>query len=174
MDHQPFETWILEDQSLTLEQKRKMDAHLRTCSSCLALTEVNLALKSVKMTSPAAGFTDRFKLRLETKKQDLRQRNIWGFIVLTFSVIGILIWISWPVIQDLFRSPFNYLASWISSMVVFWASLQAIVRAGIVLLKVVPGFVPTYIWTVILFAAGGVSLAWIVSLMKLTKGPQGV
>jgi hypothetical protein len=66
------------------------------------------------------------------------------------------------------------LTSWITSLVAFWTSLQAIFRAGMVLFKVVPGFVPGYIWAVILFAAGAWSLVWVVSLMKFTKYPQGV
>jgi len=42
------------------------------------------------------------------------------------------------------------------------------------LFKVAPGFVPAYIWVVILFATGGWSVVWVVSLMKFTKVKQGV
>ncbi|MFA5873028.1 MAG: hypothetical protein WC832_03605 [Anaerolineales bacterium] len=174
MDHQPFENWLLDNQPLTTDQKRQLNTHLRTCSSCAALAEVNLALKSVRVAAPAAGFADRFQVRLVAKKQALRRRNFWGFVVLTLSVLGLFGWVSWPVLKDLIQSPVNLLASWISSLVSFWASLQAIFRAGMVLFKVVPGFVPAYIWAVILFAAGGWSLVWVVSLMKFTKYPQGV
>lgn len=174
MDHRPFEDWLLDNQPLTTDQKRQLNTHLRTCSSCAALAEVNLALKSVRVAAPAAGFADRFQVRLVAKKQALRRRNFWGFVVLTLSVLGLFGWVSWPVLKDLIQSPVNLLASWISSLVSFWASLQAIFRAGMVLFKVVPGFVPAYIWAVILFAAGGWSLVWVVSLMKFTKYPQGV
>jgi hypothetical protein len=61
-----------------------------------------------------------------------------------------------------------------ASLVSFWAALQGILRAGIVLFKVVPGFVPAYIWAVILFGAGAWSLVWVASLIKFTKYPQGV
>jgi hypothetical protein len=174
MDHRPFEDWLLETQPLTNDQKHQLNAHLRACPSCTALAEVNLALKSVKVAAPAAGFTNRFQVRLAARKQALRWRNFWGFSLLTLSVLGLLGWVSWPVLKDLIHSPVNLLASWISSLVSFWASLQAIFRAGMVLFKVVPGFVPVYIWAVILFAAGGFSLVWVVSLMKFTKYPQGV
>jgi len=174
MDHRPFEDWLLDNQHLTTDQKRQLNTHLQTCSSCTALMEVNLALKSVKVAAPAAGFADRFQVRLAAKKQALRRRNFWGFVLLTLSVLGLFAWVSWPVLKDLIQSPVNLLASWISSLVSFWASLQAIFRAGMVLFKVVPGFVPAYIWAVILFAAGGWSLVWVVSLMKYTKYPQGV
>jgi hypothetical protein len=174
MDHQPFEEWLLSGEPLTTEQKRQLDGHLRKCSSCAVLTEVNLVLKSVRMAEPAAGFQERFGVRLAQKKQALRQRNIWGFIILGISVPVLFAGLSWPVLKELFMSPVNMLVSWISSLVLFWASLQAIVRAGIVLFKVVPGFVPSYIWMVVLFSAGTISLAWILSLMKFTKIPRGV
>jgi hypothetical protein len=174
MDHRPFEDWLLEDQSLTKDQKHQLNTHLRTCASCAALAEVNLALKSVKQAAPAQGFTDRFQLRLAARKQALRRRNVWGFIVLTLSVLGLLGWIAWPVLEDLIQSPVDLVASWMTTVVSFVASLQALFQAGMVLFKVVPGFVPTYIWAVILFAAGGWSMVWVVSLVKFTKIPQGV
>ncbi len=173
MDHRPFEDWLMDNQALTPDEKQQLNSHLRTCTSCTALADVNLALKSVRMAEPEAGFVDRFQVRLAARKQAMRRRNFWGFVVLTLSTLGLSGWIAWPVLKELFQSPVNLLASWMASLVSFWASLQAILRAGMVLFKVVPGFVPVYIWTVILFAAGGWSLVWIVSLMKITRR-QGV
>jgi hypothetical protein len=174
MDHRPFEDWLLEDQTLTNDQKRQLNTHLRTCSSCTALAGVNLALKSARLAAPAEGFTDRFQVRLAARKQALRRRNIWGFMLLTLSVLSLLVWVAWPVLKELVQSPVNLLASWMAALVSLVASLQAILRAGMVLFKVVPGFVPIYIWAVILFAAGGWSMVWVASLIKLTKIPQGV
>ena len=174
MDHRPFEDWLLEDQPLTIDQKRQLTTHLQACSACTALSEVNLALRSVRVVMPAAGFSNRFQVRLAARKQALRRRNFWGFLLLTMSVLGLLVWVAWPLLKDLVQSPVNLLSSWMASLVSFWVSLQALFRAGVVLFKVVPGFVPAYIWMVILFAAGGWSLVWVLSLMKFTKYPQGV
>ncbi|HEX7620009.1 MAG TPA: hypothetical protein VF359_02285 [Anaerolineales bacterium] len=174
MDHRPFEDWLLENPPLTNDQKRQLNAHLQTCSSCSALVEVNLVLKSVRLAEPAVGFADRFQVRLAAKKMALRQRNFWGFAILSLSVVGIFAWVSWPMIKNLIQSPVNLLASWISSLVSLLDSLQALFRAGMVLFKVVPGFVPAYIWAVILFGAGAWSLVWVASLIKFTKYPQGV
>jgi len=174
MDHRPFEDWFLEEKVLAADEKRQLNLHLRTCSSCTALAEVDLALKSARAAEPAAGFAERFQVRLVARKKTLRQRNFWGFLVLIVSVLSLLVWLSWPVINDMIQSPVNWLASWLSSLLSFWAALQAMLHAGVVLFKVVPSFVPAYIWTVILFAAGGWSLLWVFSLMKLTKIPQGV
>ncbi len=174
MDHRPFEDWLLDNQLLTIDQKRQLNTHLQVCTSCTTLAEVNLALKSVKLAEPTAGFVNRFQVKIEARKSALRIRNIWGFVILSLIVGGLFTWVSWPVLQDLVHSPVNLLATWVSSLVSFWASLQAILRAGMVLFKVVPGFVPAYIWAVILFAAGAWSLVWVASLIKFTKYPQGV
>ena len=174
MDHRPFEDWLLDNQTLNPEQEHQLNAHLRTCSSCTAIAEVNLALNSVREVAPAAGFSDRFQVRLAANKQALRWRNIWGFLILTLSALGILVWAAWPILKDLILSPVNLLASWISSLASFWAAIQAITRTGVMLFKVVPGFVPVYVWMAILIAAGVWCVVWVVSLIQLTKVSQGV
>jgi hypothetical protein len=174
MDHRPFEDWLVDNQTLTVDQKRQLNAHLQECSSCTSLAEVNLALKSVRLAEPEAGFVDRFQLRLAARKTAQRRRNFWGFFILTVSVGGLFSWVTWPVLQDLVQSPVNLLSTSFSSLVLFWASLQAILRAGMVLFKVVPGFVPAYIWALILFTGGALSVVWVASLIKFTKNPQGV
>jgi len=174
MDHRPFEDWLLENQPLTSDQQRLLNSHLRECSSCAALTEVDLALKSARLVEPAVGFTDRFRVKLESRKQVLRWRNFWGFALLTVGVLGIIVWGSLPVLRELIHSPIAFLSSWGASLVSFWSSIVAILRAGMVLFKVAPGFVPAYVWAVILISAGGSSMLWVVSLMKFTKVPQGV
>ena len=173
MDHRPFEDWLLDNQTITTEQKRQLNTHLRDCSSCTAIAEVNLALNSVREMAPVGGFTDRFQVRLEAKKKALQRRKYWGFLVLTMSTLGILGWFAWPIIKDLIQSPINLLASWITSLASLWAAIQAITRTGAVLFKVVPGFIPGFIWMAILVAAVGWSLVWVVSLVKLTKLSQG-
>jgi hypothetical protein len=174
MDHRPFEDWLLDNQTLTNDQKRQLNSHLAGCTSCTALAEVNLALKSVRLAEPAAGFTDRFQVKLADRKMAIRRRNFWGFAILSLSVGGLFTWVTWPVLQDLVHSPVNLIGAWVSSLVSFWGSLQAILQAGMVLFKVVPGFVPTYIWAIVLFGAGAWSLVWVASLIKFTKFPQGV
>jgi hypothetical protein len=174
MDHRPFEDWLLNNQTLDASEKRQLDAHLRVCASCAALAEVNLALKSVTMAAPAAGFTDRFQVKLAVRKQALRRRNFWGFMLLFLSVMSVLTLIAWPVIASLQRSPVDLLASLLGGLLSFWAALNAMAHAGLLLFRIVPGFIPAYIWTIMLFAACGWSLLWVFSLIKFTKFPQGV
>ena len=173
MDHRPFEDWLLNAQTLSTNEKQLLDNHLQGCSSCTALAEVNLALKSAKMAAPAAGFAERFQVRLEEQKKALHRRNFWGFLLLTFSVLSGLVWTAWPVIKSLVQSPVDLLAAWLSTVVSIWSSVEALFQGGRVILKVLPGFIPVYVWIVVLLAAGGWSLLWVFSLMKFTKITQG-
>jgi hypothetical protein len=174
MDHQPFETWLLADEPLTPQQKHELQEHVKTCPACTAIAEVNVALKSVRMAAPAEGFTDRFQARLAARKVAQRRRNFWGFFILGLSVVSILVWIAWPVLSIAFESPVNLLASWLSTLISIWVTLQAMFHTGSVVFNVLPGFVPTYAWGFILFAAAAWCVIWVFSLLKLTKLQQGV
>jgi hypothetical protein len=169
MNHQPFEDWLLANEPLTTGQKSELQSHLRTCTSCSALAEVNMALRSVQQAAPAAGFADRFHVRLEAGKRALRRRNIWGFLLLTLAVIGILLWIAWPVLSPVIQSPVNTLAPWLSYLIALWTSLQAMGHVSKLFFEVVPGFVPPVLWLAVVLGAGGWGLLWIVSLMKITR-----
>ncbi len=173
MDHRPFEDWLLNNQTLSIDEQRQLNTHLQECSSCSALAEVNLALKSVKMAAPAQGFAGRFQMRLEAQKKALRRRNFWGFLLLTCSVFTGLVVTIWPVLKSLAHSPVDMLASWLSTVVSIWASVEALFQGGRVILKVLPGFIPVYVWIVVLLVAGGWSLLWVFSLLKFTKITQG-
>jgi hypothetical protein len=173
MDHRPFEDWLLNNQTLSASENQQLNTHLQGCSSCSAMAEVNLALKSVKMAAPAAGFAERFRVRLEAQKQAVRRRNLWGLLVLTCSVTCGLVWTLWPVLKSLIQSPLDWLTAFLSTAVSFWASLEALFQGGRVILKVLPSFIPVYIWIVVLLVAGGWSLLWVFSLVKFTKISQG-
>ncbi|KAF0106174.1 MAG: hypothetical protein FD146_2763 [Anaerolineaceae bacterium] len=174
MNHRPFEDWLLTHEPLSAQQKRELTAHLHSCRSCSALAEVDLAFRAARQAGPAGGFADRFQVRLEARKQALRRRNIWGFLLLTLAVIGVLLWIGWPALASFFQSPVNTLASWLSYLIALWTSLQAMGQVSRLFFDVLPGFVPPLAWTVILLGAAGWGLLWVVSLMKFSRIPQGV
>jgi hypothetical protein len=174
MNHRPFEDWLLNQDPLTPAQKCELQEHLQTCSSCSALVEVDVALKSVRQAAPAAGFADRFQVRLAAQRKMLKRRNVLGFFILTLCVVGILTWLAWPVLREVFESPVAFLASWLSYFVSLWVSIQAMGQVSELFLRIMPTFVPPVVWIVVLLGAGGWCLVWVLSLMKITKVPQGV
>ena len=78
MDHQPFEDWLLNAETLDPRQREELNAHLQGCRACSALSAVDHALQTARQVEPRRGFVNRFQLRLAGNKQGLRRRNALG------------------------------------------------------------------------------------------------
>ena len=174
MNHRPFEDWLLNDMLITTEQKRELDAHLRTCSYCNALSETGMVLRSVKTASPAAGFIMRFQAHLAVRKLADRRRKFWGAILFTLGGLALLTWLTMPYLVTFFASP----ATWISTLVEWGifliTTLQALTQAGSVVLDVISGLLSPFAWMVLLSSFAGISLLWSVSIWRFSRVPQGV
>ena len=105
MNHRPFETWLLDNQPLTPEEKRGLQIHLQECVHCTALAEVNLELRSVKMVSPAAGFTARFQQRLKVQRLREQRNRLVGVMILAFGGLGLTAWFVAPYVLGFLGSP---------------------------------------------------------------------
>lgn len=173
MNHRPFEDWLLDDMSITPEQKRELDLHVRTCAYCAALVETGIALKSVRKASPRAGFSARFQNRLATRRAAERRRRYLGSVLFTAGGFGLLLWLASPLLLSFFSAP----ATWIS-VAVEWAvyiitTVQALGQAGSVLLKVVPDFLSPFAWMILVSTLAGISLLWTISIWRFVRVPRG-
>jgi len=173
MNHQPFEDWLLDDKSINREERLALQEHLRDCTSCAALSEVNLALRGAWMASPAAGFTDRFQVRLATERKARRIRQGVGFTFLVLGALGILLWVSWPLLAAAVQSPSGVLSDLLMYLSRLFLNLRAFSQALSVIWDVLPSFIPSYVWVIIFSAFSGLGLLWVASLRKFTRIPQG-
>ncbi|MEN9563582.1 MAG: hypothetical protein RIR73_1826 [Chloroflexota bacterium] len=174
MNHQPFETWLLDDKVLTLTEKRELDSHLRECRTCTALAETGFALRVARVTSPAPGFALRFQQKLAAQKLAEQRRHLWGLIILIISGVGLLGWLLAPVLTAIAKSPVEWLISAAGIFLFVFTSLQAFGEVITVMLRMLPDFLPPYMWMVILSGLAGVGLLWAVSIWRLARRPQGV
>ncbi|MBI2333084.1 MAG: hypothetical protein HYU84_13165 [Chloroflexi bacterium] len=174
MNHQPFETWLLDDKALNLTEKRELDSHLRECKTCSALAETGLALRSARVVSPARGFAMRFQQKLAAQKLAEQRRRLWGLIVLVVSGVGLLGWLLAPVLISIANSPVEWLVSAAGIFLFVFTSLQAFGEIVSVMLRVLPDFLPPYMWMVILSGLAGMGLLWAVSIWRLSRRLQGV
>lgn len=174
MNHRPFEDWLLADQPLTPEQKRELQAHLRTCDSCTAMAEVNLALRSARTVAPAAGFSSRWQARLVVEQKLQRRRQVVGSTILALAGAGLLVWLAAPVVAAFLASPAQWIVNLVGYLLFVMTSLEALGEAVGVMARVVPDFVPSYVWLVLISALGGMGLLWVVSLWRFTRVPQNV
>ena len=174
MNHQPFEEWLLNDMPITHEQKRDLDLHVRTCTYCSALAETGVALKSVKKVSPQGGLSTPFQARLAARKLVERRRRIWGTVLFTFGGLGMLMWLSSPILASFLSSPATWIAALVQWIVFVLTTVQALAQAGSVFLRIIPDFLSPFAWMVILSAVAGVSLLWSVSIWRFVRVPRGV
>ena len=174
MNHQPFEEWLLNDKNLTSAEKRELDLHLRTCTHCTALSATGLALRSANVVAPASGFAMRFQQRLAAQKIAERRRRLWGVLVLVLSGATLLAWFAAPVIYAFIASPAEWITAVVGYFLFFTSSIQALTEVIAVLFRILPDFVPPYMWMVLVSALAGLGLLWTISIWQFSRAPQGV
>lgn len=81
MSHQPFETWLLDQESLSTEERRNLRTHLESCKQCQRLEqkwlEVHQELRARRMVAPAPGFTQRWKSGLAERRAREQRKQAW-------------------------------------------------------------------------------------------------
>jgi hypothetical protein len=173
MNHRPFEDWLLEDQPLDPTQKRDLDAHLRTCETCRAIAESNLALRSARIVAPEPGFSARFQERLVLARRAQRRRTLLGTLFFSLGGLLLLALLAGPFLVSLIGSPADWIASIIQIILFVYTTSLAVAEAGSIILGVLPAFMPPFVWLVLLSILSGLGLLWSVSIWRLTRRPQG-
>jgi hypothetical protein len=174
MNHQPFEFWLLDEQPITPEQKRELQSHLKICKYCTALYETGVALHTKQMAQPTPGFTVRFKKRLAAQHVVERRRRLWGLITLVLGATALVLGLTGSTLLSIVNSPAEWLTLGIGYLLFIITSLQAVAEFGLVLLRVVPGFISPLGWMMIFSAVAGFSLLWTISIWRFTRLPRGV
>jgi hypothetical protein len=174
MNHRPFEDWLLDDEPLSPQQARELQAHVRSCPACAAIAESNLALHSARRVSPATGFTDRFRVRLEKRRREQRWRQVIGTIVLVLGGMGLVYWLAGPFILDAFNSPAAWLTAGVGYFLFVLTSFQVLGEATAILLRVVPDFISPAGWAALAAGAAGLGYLWMISIQRVARAPQGV
>jgi hypothetical protein len=172
MDHQPYETWLLDDERLTVAQERDLRSHLRDCPECAALSQANMSLRAAPMAVPPAGFVLRFQVRLAAQRRALRLRNIFGLSLILVVGLSVLFLSVPPYLVYLTSSPAQLAATWITNMVYVGVNLQDVSQNSIALMHVIASFVPAYVWGLSLVLIGGMGLLWALSTPTFARIPQ--
>jgi len=176
MNHLPFEDWLLNNTPVTPDQQRELDLHLRDCSYCSALAETGRLLNTARLAVPAGGFTTRFQARLAERKIADRRKRIWGSALFIVGGFALTLMIVQPYLSSFLASPAGWVSAIVSWLVFIGTTLFALLEAGLVILSVVPNFVPPVLWMVMLSTMAGAGLLWSISIWRFAQraNPQGV
>lgn len=80
MNHQLFESWLLEPENLESEQRQELAEHLKNCPTCrhiqYGLASLDTLLTQPAQVAPPSGFTQRFQASLESRRKQRRAQQI--------------------------------------------------------------------------------------------------
>ncbi len=169
MSHQPFETWMLDGEKLTDEDRKALIAHVESCAQCQRIQHkwqlVNRELRTHAFVAPAPGFTQRWQASLVERRAREQRRQAWraftgffgGAFALLLILAGVLVATSSPAewLAVLIRSASNSLdmAGAFFGLVRLWVSST-------------PLALNIALWMYLIFTLGLLSLGWVVALWR--------
>jgi predicted anti-sigma-YlaC factor YlaD len=87
MSHQPFETWLFEEEALEEREALALRQHLAECAACRSLgeawEEMSGLLGSSAVAAPAPGFADRWRGRLVEDRERRHRLQAWAVLGFT-------------------------------------------------------------------------------------------
>ena len=93
MNHQQFETWILQENDLEQEQQRELHLHLKDCSQCQAfyqaVHQLDHLFKIAPEPIPAPNFISQLKPLAERQERH-RNRLILGITLFVITLATII------------------------------------------------------------------------------------
>jgi hypothetical protein len=176
MGHQPYDKWIFERDELSFEQERQLSSHLAECQRCQtmasALAQVDRLFEAEPMAAPVAGFTSRWKRRLDRKNR--RRSRGYTLIVTASIVIGLVstAWLTGTAVWRWFLGAADQVALWIESLVRFATQLRLTGRLYTILVENFLSQVPAGIWISIAMLSSIALAIWIVSARKIVFQPE--
>ncbi len=170
--HQLFKDYLLSEESLSPEQSRLMQEHLRECAECrqqeAAWMDIHRLFRSAEVVAPAAGFISRWQERLAAQRLKSQRKRAWIFFGVTAAIAvilsGLLIFGSLQVID----SPLQVMGKAVYFLVITFSYYRQVTQFVDHLSLVVP--VLSFIG-VILFTGfvSFVSVLWAVVYRKLSS-----
>ncbi len=177
MNHQPFENWLLSDESLDDEDQKALETHLSECKTCrelsLAWEQVHEAFATQITPTPAPNFVQRWHVRLSITRQQRQQRRMWFLTLGLFGVAGLI----FLAIFLLNMNRFNLMYQ-ISQAFANFTLLASRIKQLLFVVKTLIIELPILIPFVVIFSVGSLSamitliVTWVSSMIRLYKTPQ--
>lgn len=162
MNHQPFESWILDEEPLGKQQLSELEDHLSSCQSCKTLQEswviARHQIKSAPAKQPAPGFSTRWQSSLKERREAEERAQSRTVFIWIGCIIAVLL-ISLAVIAMPKISIITVMISLVTTLVNVSTSVDDLLQFVLSITRSVP---PT---TLILMAISLSSLLSIVSFI---------
>lgn len=175
MSHQPFETWILDQETLSPDERRNLQAHLAACEQCQRIERkwqsVHQELRARRMVAPAPGFTQRWQASLVERRAREQRRQAWRIfgILLSTALFFLLVLAGYLMVTT---TP----AEWLEAVFRVASSSEVFIQMTIYTLQNwlanTPLALHIALWIYLTFTLCVLSLAW-VGIVWRTKNTAG-
>ena len=141
--HKPFENWIFDNTSLTLEQRTQLYQHLRECPRCRQLQqgwgEIERQISQAQMAQPAEGFCQRWRISLQGRKSIEIRHQTWKILI--WLNVAALISLSVLALQVGTGTPFEFFLSMMKTIARFIADIFTLIEVAVALLNAFPSII---------------------------------
>jgi hypothetical protein len=173
LNHQPFEEWLLSEDTLAPQELRLLQEHLNACEDCRrlagALGEVDRELRTAPAIPPAPGFVSRWQTRLAADRiEQQRRQTLWSMV---FSIGGAmaLMTIMGILLYPILRAPLPFLLAMIYQLTSTFVFAGAIGGALMTVMRTIVKIIPPTQWAAILVALSSLSALWVVAMHRLSS-----
>jgi hypothetical protein len=161
MKHQPYESWLFEQETLSQDQSRELRDHLEICDGCHALAtawkDVEGQLMSSSLITPAPGFTQRRTSQLQMSA------------VLLTTTIGsaALAFLFGAELLPLLQSAIPAFVAWSGKVANVFANLSPFQKVISILIEATLEKIPLIYQVTLPLCLAGLAALWVVSLHRL-------
>ena len=172
MNHQPFDMWLFEEETLSPDQDRALAEHLVSCEHCRVLASawraVEGQLLSTSQIEPAPGFTQRWRTCLANDRHRVGQRQLGTLLLSTTVGLVTLTLLFGAQLLPLLQPVIPAIAQWFSKIVGVVAHLNLVREIFSVLLEIMVEGIPIVYRVILPISLIGLSAMWIFSLYRLS------
>ena len=104
----------------------------------------------------------------------MRIRQIIGTTIFVLAGLALLYWFASPFIQEVMRSPADWITNVVGDFLFILTSVQALSEVSHVFTHLLSDFISPIGWLVILFLVSGLGVVEVLSIWQFTRTPQGV
>jgi hypothetical protein len=172
MNHQPYDTWMLESENLTREQRQELRGHIEGCPKCREIQsgwhEARGVMKRQPMAVPVQGFTQRWQLNLPARRELHQRKQLWRFFLwlaaaafISLGVLGIQI--------ATVESPVLFILRSFQEVVNFCVQATRIIAALASWIRVIPPVLTLAVGLGMIASFAMIFFVWIYMLRRITK-----
>jgi hypothetical protein len=170
MKHQPYESWLFEQETLSQDQSRELRDHLEICDGCHALAtawkDVEGQLMSSSLITPAPGFTQRWRSRLADHRRRTSQLQMSAVLLTTTIGSAALAFLFGAELLPLLQSAIPAFVAWSGKVANVFANLSPFQKVISILIEATLEKIPLIYQVTLPLCLAGLAALWVVSLHR--------